>query len=159
MPHSSLKPIQCALLAVAAGLLLGAGPAAAQGYGGYGPTAYSGPPEEVIVIAPRERFREQGGSLDIPPDKVSLSTRVRYDDLDLLSWDGAQALRARVREAARHVCRHLAEAYPFQRLSTSLKKRPSSGLTPSTEKKFCVTGTPVRRSGSPRPVKRTSPGA
>ena len=30
-----------------------------------------------------------------------------------------ETLRARVREAARHVCRHLAEAYPFQRLSTS----------------------------------------
>jgi UrcA family protein len=120
MPHRSLKPIHCGLLAAAAGLLLGAGSAAAQGYGGYGPTAYSGPPEEVIVIAPRERrIQEQGGSLDFPPNKVSLSTRVRYDDLDLLSWDGAQTLRMRVREAARHVCRHLAEAYPFQRLSTS----------------------------------------
>ena len=119
MPHHSLKSIHCALLAAAAGLLLGAGPAAAQDYGGYGPSAYSGPPEDVIVVAPRERFREQGGSLDLPPAKVSLSTRVRYDDLDLLSWDGEQTLRARVREAARHVCRHLAEAYPFQRLSTS----------------------------------------
>jgi UrcA family protein len=119
MPHRSLKPTHCALLAAAAGVMLGAAPALAQDYGGYGPAAYSGPPEDVIVVAPRERFREQGGTLDLPPDKVSLSTRVRYDDLDLLTWDGAQTLRARVREAARRVCRHLAEAYPFQRLSTA----------------------------------------
>jgi UrcA family protein len=119
MSRRSLKPIHCALLGAVAGALLGTSPAVAQDYGGYGPAAYSGPPEDVIVVAPRERFREQGGSLDLPPDKVSLSTRVRYDDLDLLTWDGAQTLRARVREAARHVCRHLAEAYPFQRLSTA----------------------------------------
>jgi len=118
MPHRSLKSIQVAFLVTAAGLLIGAAPAAAQGYGGYGPAAYSAPPETVIVTAPRERFREQGGSLDLPPDRVSLSVPVRYDDLDLLTWDGAQTLRMRVREAARGVCRRLAEAYPFHRLST-----------------------------------------
>src|SRR6476646_10806949 len=119
MPHRSLRLVHCGFFAAATCVVLGSTPAIAQDYGSYGPTAYSGPPEEVIVIAPRERFREQGGSLNLPPERVSLSTRVRYDDLDLLSWDGAQTLRFRVREAARHVCRHLAEAYPFQRLSSS----------------------------------------
>lgn len=117
MPHRSLKPIHAAVLCAAAGLFLGASAATAQDYG-YGPVAYSGPPETVIVTAPRDRFREQGGSLDIPPDRVSLSVPVRYDDLDLLTWDGAQTLRLRVTDAARHVCRRLAEAYPFHRLST-----------------------------------------
>ncbi|MBV9570602.1 MAG: UrcA family protein [Alphaproteobacteria bacterium] len=104
---------------VGAGLLL-AIPAGAQEYVAYG--AYGGPPEEVIVTAPRERFREQGSGLRsfaFPPEKVSLSQNVRYDDLDLATWDGAGELHRRVRHAARAVCGELREAYPFQSLTSA----------------------------------------
>jgi UrcA family protein len=120
MAHRLLNIIHLGLLATVAGLMVGAAPASAQGYpADYPDQASSGPPEDVIVVAPRMPFREQGGSLDLPPDRVSLSMHVRYDDLDLASQQGAYELRARVRHAAHHVCRQLAEAYPFQRLSTS----------------------------------------
>jgi UrcA family protein len=111
-----------ALLAGAAGMLFLAAPALAQDYGpppDEGAYA-SGPPEEVIVQAPRLRFRaEQSGprSLDLPPEKVSLSTAVRYDDLDLASWEGARELRARVHRAAHHVCGQLADAFPVYQLN------------------------------------------
>lgn len=107
------------VLAAAAGLISFTTPAASQAAVTY---SYSGPPEEVIVTAPRpalRRFREQGGNMDMPPERVSLSTRVSYRDLDLLSPQGAHALRARVVRAAYRVCRHLDDAYPFERLSTS----------------------------------------
>ena len=47
----------------------------------------------------------------------------------------------------------------MKRLSDSSKNRPTCGLTPSSGKNVCVTGTPVSRSGSPLPVRRMSPGA
>lgn len=109
--------------AAAAALLAAASPASAQPYGAAG--TYATPPEEVIVTAPRPhaQFREEGGgglrSMDVPPEKVSLTTHVRYDDLDLLSPEGAHELRARVRAAAHGVCRDLAEAYPFYRIANS----------------------------------------
>ena len=46
---------------------------------------------------------------------------------------------------------------PFQTASSALKLRPRTGCTPSTSKKFAVTGTPLRRSGSPAPLSRLSP--
>lgn len=109
--------------AAALALFAVASPVSAQPYGAY--ETYSTPPEEVIVTAPRPhpQFREEGGgglrSMDVPPEKVSLTTHVRYDDLDLLSPEGAHELRVRVREAAHHVCRDLAEAYPFYRIANS----------------------------------------
>jgi UrcA family protein len=110
-----------ALLAGAAGLLFLAAPALAQDYGPPPDDAYaSAPPDEVIVQAPRLRFRsEQSGpsSLDLPPEKVSLSTAVRYDDLDLASWQGARELRYRVHVAAHRVCGQLAEAFPVYQLN------------------------------------------
>jgi len=109
------------VIAAATGLSSFATPAAAQPAAGY-EYSYNGPPEEVIVTAPRpaiRRFREQGGNLDMPPERISLSTRVSYRDLDLLSPQGADQLRDRVVRAAYRVCRHLDEHYPFQRLSTS----------------------------------------
>lgn len=96
--------------------------ASAQSYGGYSSYAAAPANEEVIVTAPRLHFREQGSglrALDFPPEKVSLSTTVRFDDLDLTSWQGVSELRRRVRHAARAVCGELYEAYPFERLTTS----------------------------------------
>jgi UrcA family protein len=126
MSGVSRKIPTAALIAVAvAGLLSTAAPVSAQPYGAYGTYEASPPPEEVIVTAPRPhaQFREEGGgglrSMDVPPEKVSLTTHVRYDDLDLMSPDGARELRTRVREAAHGVCRDLTEAYPFYRIANS----------------------------------------
>jgi UrcA family protein len=117
-----LSPARTAAwLAGAAGMLFLAAPALAQDYGPPPQDAYaSGPPEEVIVQAPRLRFRaERNGprSLDLPPEKLSLSTAVRYDDLDLASWQGARELRFRVHAAAHHVCGQLADAFPVYQLN------------------------------------------
>ena len=112
----------CSLMVLAAAVGLSfATPAAAQEYGySYGPP---GPTEEVIVTAPRSTFREDYGSgarsLDLPPQKVSLSQAVRFDDLDLATWDGAAELRHRVRAAAHRVCRDLLEAYPLHQVNGS----------------------------------------
>ena len=104
----------------AASLLLGAGSALAQDYGPPPPGAYPEPPEEVIVTAPRlPPFREEGSGprlVNLPPEKVSLSMSVRYDDLDLISWRGASELRWRVSEAAHQVCGELRQAYPLRQL-------------------------------------------
>ncbi|HSC19320.1 MAG TPA: UrcA family protein [Rhizomicrobium sp.] len=119
MSRSTLLFMGAAVVAGAAGLISFATPAASQAAVTY---SYNGPPEEVIVTAPRpalRRFREQGGNMDMPPERVSLSTRVSYRDLDLLSPQGADQLRDRVVRAAYRVCRRLDEHYPFQRLSTS----------------------------------------
>ncbi|MGN6516560.1 MAG: UrcA family protein [Rhizomicrobium sp.] len=96
-------------LALVAGALgFAAMPALAQDYG------YSGD-ENITVTAPR--FHAEGNPMNPVPDKVSLSMRVRYDDLDLRSRGGAHSLRIRVRDAAQDVCDQLADAYPFYQLN------------------------------------------
>ena len=47
---------------------------------------------------------------------------------------------------------------PFQTHSSALNCRPTCGSTPSSGKKFCVTGTLVSRSGCPSPINFASPG-
>jgi UrcA family protein len=114
-----LRRYSCIALA-AAGLGVGATAALAQDYGPPPPGAYVAPPEDVIVVAPHvPRFREEGSGprlVNMPPEKISLSTNVRYDDLDLVSGGGARELRWRVSEAAHHVCGELREAYPLRQL-------------------------------------------
>lgn len=68
--------------------LLSAVPASAQGY------------EDDIVVSGRH------GSLR---DAPSLSQAVRYDDLDIYSWEGREELRYRIRQTARHLCDRLGE--------------------------------------------------
>ena len=131
MVGPSGKAYRWALLGGAAATLLLVAPVSAQDYGPYDDGAYPAPPveyaagpsEEVIVTAPRYRFREENGSgprsLDLPPEKVSLSKVVSYRDLDLTTWDGAGRLRDRVVRAAHHVCAQLRNAYPFEQISTS----------------------------------------
>jgi UrcA family protein len=118
MPHLSLADsTRRLLLAGAAALALSAAPASAQGYGPYGddPGYANGPPEEVEVTAPH--FRQETAPLNAPLEKVSLSTRVPYDDLDLATRSGAHELRLRVRDAARGVCEQLAGVYPVYQLN------------------------------------------
>lgn len=93
---------------VAGALGFAAMPALAQDDG------YSGN-ESVTVTAPR--FHVEGNRMRPVPEKVSLSTQVRYDDLDLRSRRGAHSLRLRVRDAAQDVCGQLADAYPFYQLN------------------------------------------
>lgn len=111
-----------------AGLLFAVMPASAQEYGSYG--AYGPPNEEVIVTAPPPAaFQEEYSgrqSLTMPPEKVSLSQRVRYDDLDLTTGQGAHELRRRVAYAARAVCGTLREAYPFHQLTSARRCYPEA---------------------------------
>lgn len=109
----SLRLSSCAaLLAGTFGLALAASSAAAQDYGRYD-GAYQ-QSEDVQVVAPRFHAGPDGQRLNGPLEKVSLSTRVRYDDLNLRTWHGASELKLRVRDAAQDTCTRLAEAYPVQ---------------------------------------------
>jgi UrcA family protein len=127
--------LSSAAVAGMAGLLFCAIPASAQEYGAYGP-----PTEEVIVTAPPPpAFQEEYSgrqSLTMPPEKVSLSQAVRYDDLDLRTGQGAHELRRRVVHAARAVCGTLREAYPFHQLTSAQRCYPEamrSGLVRANE--------------------------
>jgi len=115
----NLRRYSCIAFAIA-GLSIGATAVLAQDYSPPPPGAYAEPPEDVIVVAPRvPRFREEGSGprlVNLPPEKISLSASVRYDDLDLVSWGGAHALRGRVSETAHHVCGELRDAYPLRQL-------------------------------------------
>jgi UrcA family protein len=103
---------------VAAVAVLGvalAAPAVAQDR--YTDAAYQSAPDTVEVTAPRFHEDADGQRLNGPLEKVSLSTNVRYDDLDLSTRAGARELRFRVREAARDVCDQLAGAYQVYQLN------------------------------------------
>lgn len=108
MPNT--HQMRSALFLAAAGACLATSSALAQAYSG-------GPNESVIVEAPR--LRAETTPLNGPPGKASLSVRVRYDDLNLLTHQGAHALRWRVWRAANEVCDRLADAYPVRQLSTA----------------------------------------
>ena len=75
---------------------------------------YNGP-DSVTVTAPR--FHADDSKVGGPLERVSLSGIVRYDDLNLQTYEGARELRFRVREEAQAVCRKLAEAYPYYRMN------------------------------------------
>ena len=94
-------------LALAAGAVVFAGSSAfAQDYGSE---------EFVTVTAPR--FHADDTRLDGPLERVLLSGSVRYDDLNLQTYEGARELKWRVREQARVICRNLAEAYQVYKLN------------------------------------------
>ena len=99
--------------AVGLGLVVSSSGASAQDYG-YGPPpppyATAVPSETVIVTAPR--FRNDHNYINVPPENVSLSQPVRYDDLDLRTWRGAHELRRRVHVVAGQVCQQLIDMYP-----------------------------------------------
>ncbi len=100
-----------AILAGAIGLAFAASPANAQDYGRYDNGAYS---EDANIQITAPRFNAQGNRLNGPLEKVLLSTRVPYDDLNLRTRGGAYALKMRVRDAAQTTCARIAEAYPVQ---------------------------------------------
>jgi UrcA family protein len=111
-----------ALLAGAFGLALTASSANAQDYGRYQNASYQDD-ENVQVTAPRFRVDGTQRRIDGAVEKISLSTNVRYDDLDLRSRGGAHMLKVRVRDAAQDTCTRLAEAYPLiQAMGTNCYK-------------------------------------
>jgi UrcA family protein len=69
----------------------------------------AGPTEEVIVRAPQ--YGPQRSDIGAPIENVSLSREVRFDDLDLRTSGGANALRDRVRQAALNLCQQLENQY------------------------------------------------
>jgi UrcA family protein len=114
----SVSRLACRAALVAGVLGLALSPALGQNYGG--------PEEGVIVTAPR--FHVEGNPMRNVPEKISLSTQVRYDDLNLISYQGAQTLRWRVRDAAQDVCTQVAEAYPvYQAPGTSCYRKALQG--------------------------------
>ena len=102
---------RAAILAGAVGLALAASSANAQDR--YDNGAYAND-ESIQVIAPRFDTTADGQRLNGPLEKISLSTNVPYDDLNLRTWRGAHELKLRVRDAAQTTCARLAEAYPVQ---------------------------------------------
>jgi UrcA family protein len=102
-----------AIFAGAIGLALAASSANAQDYGRYDNGAYSND-ENIQVIAPRFDTNADGQRLNGPLEKISLSTNVSYDDLNLRTRRGARELKMRVRDAAQSTCARLAEAYPVE---------------------------------------------
>lgn len=109
----SVKSIRLLALAASTSALLAGSAALAQDDGRINDAAYSPDAiEQVIVVAPdiREERSNAFGHLD----KISMTVRVPFDDLDLTTRDGARELRSRVRDAARDVCVKLADEYPFK---------------------------------------------
>lgn len=99
--------------ATALGTLLATSPAFAQE--DYGAMSYrEAPGEEVIVTAPRYHPHYPADVSGHFPEATTLSTNVRYDDLDLTTRHGARELRMRVRDAAAEVCGALAQRYPVK---------------------------------------------
>jgi UrcA family protein len=99
----SLTGLALAAVGVAA---LSALPAAAQPYDPYDTGYASG---EIVVQPPRTLGRSAIGA---PIRLVTAQRVVRFDDLDLASYDGRQALRHRIQSAARDACDYLDARYP-----------------------------------------------
>jgi|ERR1700749_2867378 len=95
------------ILALSVATLTLTGAAIAQDNGYY----QNGPTEEVIVTAPNYNFEQR--NTNAPPGKLTLSQRVRIDDLDLTSNRDAHELRVRVRETARDICERLRDEIPY----------------------------------------------
>ncbi|HEY5337290.1 MAG TPA: UrcA family protein [Rhizomicrobium sp.] len=117
---TSKSALRAVLFAGAVGLAFAASPANAQDSGRYSNAAYQDS-ESVQVTAPR--FRVDSSRLNGPLERISLSTSVRYDDLNLRTRRGARMLKWRVRDSAQQVCTQLGEAYPvYQANGTSCYK-------------------------------------
>ncbi|HTW36632.1 MAG TPA: UrcA family protein [Rhizomicrobium sp.] len=76
-----------------------------------------GSPEQVTVSPPQGYTVTPAGF--VPIVVVSQSRLVHYEDLDLRTEDGADALRSRIYAAARSICKRLNFQYPatYQGLS------------------------------------------
>ena len=105
---TSLKsPLRIALFASAIGLAFSAAT-----------PVYAQDDESITVNAPRFHNSE-GTRLNGPLERVSLSSSVRYGDLNLRTRSGARELKLRVRDEAQNVCTRIAEAYPVREATGS----------------------------------------
>jgi UrcA family protein len=73
------------------------------------------------------------GSSRIPIVQYELSYRVSYDDLDLATGSGADALKERVQEAAKSVCRELYDFYPQADPDRFCATKAASGAMPQVD--------------------------
>jgi UrcA family protein len=105
--------LRVVLLAGAVALASGA-TASAQEYDRYGQPVYhdNGPPDEITVFAPRHHHQERS-AIGAPIEDVSLSTAVRYDDLDLTTDWGIRRLHDRISSAAHDLCQRLDVTHPI----------------------------------------------
>ncbi len=87
-------------------LALGAVSASAQDDARYANALSLQTPDVVQVIAPH--VERDSSHLNGPPERISRSGAVRYDDLNLRSLDGANQRKWRVRDGAQDVCLELA---------------------------------------------------
>src|SRR5688500_2863410 len=89
------------MAAAAAGAVLAGTPALAQDS------------SEIIINAPiRDSLHQRGSMRGLKSQRATLSSLVRYSDLDLASPAGATTLRNRVQRASRAICRRLVEIIP-----------------------------------------------
>jgi len=125
MTGSANSALRVPLLASAIALV--ASPVFAQDYGTYGP------PESVIVNAPRIRFDTLPYSHTA--EKATMSVNVSYADLDLRTYQGARELRQRVREQARAICDTLSDYYPVRQMpgTSCYKSAAEDGLVHANE--------------------------
>jgi UrcA family protein len=92
--------------------LLGSSAALAQNCGSYGGyIGAGGPPSETVTVTAPPPSMERA-RLNTAPERVYMSERVSYADLNLCTGEGEEALRARVRAAAEDVCRKVDAVYP-----------------------------------------------
>lgn len=109
--YSLKHKMRTALLA--AGTLMLAGVSAnAQDGRDYAYSGVYGTNEENVQVAV-PRYRPETDKAGIPMMHVSLSQQVSYADLNLRTYGGAEALRARVKLATRMLCRGLDERFPI----------------------------------------------
>jgi UrcA family protein len=57
-------------------------------------------------------------SSGVPTEEVTVTRRVSYADLDLKTYSGAQALKQRVKEAAKLACKQIDKLYPLEQSDT-----------------------------------------
>lgn len=92
------------LIPACAALALGAAAAAAPAAAQYAYSAYDHPSDVAyvgeVVVPGRSRYN----------GPTTLSRRVSYRDLDLMTYAGREELKFRVRQTARDICRELGES-------------------------------------------------
>lgn len=70
------------------------------------------PPITVQAVASKAVVGRS--TIGAPIEQVTLTRRVSYSDPDLTTYNGAVALKRRVREAAREACGKLDDLYPLE---------------------------------------------
>lgn len=86
-------------------------------------------PEAQVTIRAERPTKEVVGrtSSGVPIEEYQLSYRVTFEDLDIATPVGAQALKARVRTAAYSLCEDLDKLYPMAEQDRSCARKAEDG--------------------------------